>query len=169
MLVILFILVAAPFGGPSTTDAESTSPIIAWSPENVTALTEALVEERGDSIVFEVIFYSDHAYVEVPVNSSTRRVRILRWDGRELVDSNASTATSPRFDLGDIDPALPEQVLHEAEALIEGPTESQVFVSVSKNSEGPAEWFYVSSENEYGEGATVRADREGNVLSTSVD
>ncbi len=168
VVATLFVWSQLSASDDSTSSATPNPAPIFWSQDGVAALTDALIEQRGDSVVFSAAFHSDYVYVDVPVDSSTQRMHGYRWDGHELAEENASTADSPRFDLADVDPALPEQVLHRAEALVEDPTESRISVYVSENAEGPADLFHAYVVNEYGERANLAADRQGRVLSTSV-
>jgi hypothetical protein len=124
-------------------------------------LLAAVEEETGSTQVFDATLYPRYAVLSIPESPTGKRYRSWYWDGRTLVQNDfKNTTDDPRMDLSVVDPGLLVTLLEDVRGRIEDPTSWYVSID-SIPTQGPQIAVYAT--NEYGEGAYVLTDLEGNI------
>lgn len=130
------------------------------------ALVAALQEERGSSVVRNVIIYPDYAVVDVPYkldNTADEREISFYWDG-ELRESTRGTGDEEAFDLADIDSAVLDGLCAHVEKLVEDPEDCSIYIAKPHAEDATPEWLRASTSNEFNQSAYVEFALDGTVL-----
>ncbi|MDO9456577.1 hypothetical protein [Nocardioides sp.] len=135
------------------------------SVEGYADLVAAVRDRTGSTRVFEAVLYLEYAVLDVPVDQSSLRKELLRWDG-ELGDlGTKGRATEQRIDLAAVDPALLVRLVRRAARLVEDPTASYVIIrgrSTVFDDDGARIYAYAS--NEFGETAYLATRLDGTLV-----
>jgi uncharacterized protein DUF1707 len=119
--------------------------------------------ETGSTTVFDAVLYPRYAVASIPESPTGKRYTSWYWDGHSLTQNDfKSTANDPRIDLASVDPSVMITLLEEVRGRIEKPTSWYVSID-SIAATGTGMQLAVYASNEYGEGAYILADLEGNV------
>ena len=142
------------------TDLDEAGPSDVLSVDGYGDLLAAVQEQSGGSTAFDAVLYPEYAVVSLPVDDRTKRYRSWYWDGRSLATSSQGTASSPRFDMEDIDPAVLVDLVEQVQGRVEDPTSWYVIARAPDDS-GAMVWAYAS--NEFAETAYLGARPDGTI------
>ncbi|MBA2955953.1 hypothetical protein GON03_16570 [Nocardioides sp. MAH-18] len=123
-------------------------------------LVAAVEEQSGGTEAFDAVLYPEYAVVSLPVDARTQRYRSWYWDGSALATSSQGTASSPRFDLAAVDPAVLVDLVEQVQGLVEDPASWYVIVRAPDDG-GAMIWAYAS--NEFAETAYLGARPDGTI------
>ena len=123
----------------------------------------AVKQETGSTTVFDAVIYPRYAVTSIPESPTGKRYTSWYWDGHSLTQNDfKNTTNDPRIDLATVDPSVMITLLEDVRGRIEEPTSWYVSIdSIAATGSGTQLAVYAS--NEYGEGAYVLADLEGNI------
>lgn len=130
------------------------------SVEGYADLVTAVQEQSGGTTAFDAVLYPEYAVVSLPVDGRTQRYRSWYWDGSSLATSSQGTASSPRFDMSAVDPAVLVDLVGQVQGLVEDP-ESWYVIVRAPDDDGATMWAYAS--NEFAETAYLGARPDGTV------
>lgn len=127
-------------------------------------LEAAIEAETGRTEVFLLVLYPTYAVATVPVDATSARSEMFRWDGA-LSSMTTNRETSERIDLADVNAAAIPKLVAKARKLVDDPStwyaivEAPVFNNAS---------ILAFATNDFGETATIFATADGKIVSKTL-
>ncbi len=147
------------------------APVDVLTARGYRALLAALEERTGSTEVFSVSLHGAHAFLEVPVDATTRRQVRIGWHGEFDEPGDKGTSTRyDRIDLADVDPAVFVRMGRQALGAVEDAKLTHVIIDgppTSGPDDGTRVRVYVS--NDYDEGGYLGATADGIVTRRYLD
>ncbi len=86
------------------------------------ALVDAVRDETGATMTFDVTMYPRYAVLTLPVQEGTGRYQLYYWDGELDRQDSKGTTTDTAFDLTELRPELTIRLLKKVRGEVEDPT-----------------------------------------------